>query len=259
MSAILDWLSNISLAEPGILILLPIVFLAFVMKGMTGFGPGIVIVPIAALLFGAREAVLLIGILDLASNSVIVATDRAARARRFWLPMAVAMIAGSVAGSVLLRLVPQRDYTILLAIVVGVVGVWFLSGRRTRDGQALMSDLPEKVRPVDVGVALASGLFGGLFGLAGLLIAWYLGSLFTKELFRRVIVHILLVSAAARVATYAVTGMLSMEVLLLAAGAIPLLLAGLYCGDRLLPRISENWFGRVIGIVLLIAAGRMML
>ena len=122
-----------------------------------------------------------------------------------------------------------------------------------------MSELPGKVRPVDVGVALASGLFGGLFGLAGLLIAWYLGSLFTKELFRRVIVHILLVSAAARVFTYAATGMLTTEVLLLAAGAIPLLLAGLYCGNRLLPGISENWFGRVIGIVLLIAAGRMML
>ena len=259
MSAIQDSLSSIGLAEPAILILLPIVFLAFVMKGMTGFGPGIVIVPIAALLFGAREAVLLIGILDLASNSVIVMSDRAARAHRFWLPMALAMIAGSVAGSAFLRFVPQRDYTILLAIVVAVVGAWFLSGRRTRHGRALMSDLPAKVRPVDVGVALASGLFGGLFGFAGLLIAWYLGSLFTKELFRRVIVHILLVSAAARVLTYAATGMLTTEVLLLAAGAIPLLLAGLYCGDRLLPGISESWFGRVIGIVLLIAAGRMML
>ena len=67
MSAIQDSLSSIGLSELGILILLPIIFLAFVMKGMTGFGPGIVIVPIAALLFGAREAVLLIGILDLAS------------------------------------------------------------------------------------------------------------------------------------------------------------------------------------------------
>ena len=245
--------------DPRLFLLVPVVFIAFVLKGLTGFGPGIVIVPVAALVIGARDAVVLIGILDLASNSVIVFRDRATGKHRFWLPMAIAMVAGSGIGGILLKLVPPVDFTILLAVMIAVVGLWFLSGRRTANRQALRNELPSRVGLKDLAVALAAGIFGGFFGMAGLLIAWYLGSFLSKEMFRQVIVHILLLSAITRVITYAVAGLLTLEVFWLSAAAFPLLLTGLYLGGGVLIRISESWFSRVIGVVLLASAARMFL
>lgn len=245
--------------DPEFLAVLPVVFLAFVLKGLTGFGPGLVIVPVAAVLIGAQEAVLLIAFLDLVSNTLIACKDRTSIRRGFWLPMAIAMGAGSLIGGLFLRLVPPRDFSFLLAVVVALVGVWFLFGRSNGKGNPLQTELPAKTGPKDTAVAVSTGVFGGFFGLAGILIAAYLGTFLTKELLRRVLVHILLVSATVRVITYTATGMYTMNILLLAAGAIPLLLAGLYCGDRLLFRISELWFSRVIGAALLISAGRMLL
>ncbi len=245
--------------DPEFLAVLPVVFLAFVLKGLTGFGPGLVIVPVAAVLIGAQEAVLLIAFLDLVSNTLIACRDRTSISYGFWLPMAIAMGAGSLIGGLFLRLVPPRDFSFLLAVVVALVGVWFLFGRINGNGNPLQTELPAKTGPKDTAVAVSTGVFGGFFGLAGILIAAYLGTFLAKELLRRVLVHILLVSATVRVITYTATGMYTLNILLLAAGAIPLLLAGLYCGDRLLFRISELWFSRVIGAALLISAGRMLL
>ncbi|MEE9230618.1 MAG: sulfite exporter TauE/SafE family protein [Acidobacteriota bacterium] len=247
------------MTTPEFLAVLPVVFLAFVLKGLTGFGPGLLIVPVAAVLIGAQEAVLLIAFLDLVSNTLIACKDRTSISPGFWIPIAIAMGAGSLIGGLFLKLVPPRDFSFLLAVVVALTGVWFLFGRISRQGKTLMAELPAKTRPKDTVVALSTGIFGGFFGLTGILIATYLGGFLTKEVLRRVLVRVLLVSATIRVITYTATGMYSLNILLLAAGAIPLVLTGLYCGDRLLFRISELWFSRVIGAAMLISAARMLL
>jgi len=240
-------------------IVIPLVtMLAFFIKGATGFGTALVMVPIATLLLGIHDAVVLSTILDIVGGAVLFFRNPHPHGRAFWAPLAAAMVAGSVVGSVILGFVPVSGFEYVLGAVILVLGAWFLGGRGGRDESTLTIVPPERASPLDLGVSAFSGLCGGLFGISGPPIVYYLGGRLAKHAFRNTLVAVFLFGSTARLVTYTSVGLMGMRSAVLSLASIPALLLGLYLGNHLFFRIREIWFSRLVGAVLVLTAVRIL-
>lgn len=238
------------------LVIVPLSLVAFFVKGVAGFGPGLVLVPVGALLFGVPEIVVVMAFLDLLSNAVLFCVDRGWRDTALWLPLVAAAVVGSVLGAALLVLIPPPVIEVLLGAALLPLAVWmFVTGR---DRVAGTDRAPHGVSAGDLLAAAASGGAGGLVGITGPVLAATLARRYGKRLFRRVVVPVFLFSALARLLTYASSGAISGEAMLLAGLALPGLAAGIVAGNRVFERIPEVWFRRVLGGLIALAGVRLL-
>ena len=231
-----------------------VTFIAFLIKGTTGFGTALIMIPLNALVIGVREAIVLSAILDMLGGMILFYKNPLRNSRRFWMPLALGMIIGAVTGGIVLTLVSVDGFDRVLGTVVLFLGLWFISEKGGKDDARLSHILPVSCTPVDVGVSVFSGFCGGLFGISGPPIVFYLGRRLAKEAFRGTLIAIFLFSGLARFMTYFATGLVEHSVIYLALCSIPTMLIGLYAGNHLFKRIPEKRFKRLIGCVLILAA-----
>lgn len=240
-------------------VLLPLIaFAAFFLKAVSGFGPALVVVSLASLILPPQLVVAVSALLDMTAGVVLFAMDPGTTGRRFWIPPAAAIVAGSVLGGVLLSLVDPAIFRTLLGASILLLGVWFglLRGRGT--GEGLLTEIPERSSGSDVAAAGLGGVMGGFLGISGPPILWHFGRKFGKEPLRAVLIPMFLAAAIARVGTYAWTGVVTMPVLTAFAVALPGLIAGIIAGNRAFLRISEQTFSRVIGVMLVLVGIRLL-
>ncbi len=237
---------------------IPVVALfAYIVKGATGFGPALIFVSIGSLLIGPQKAIVLSAMLDIIAGFYLLYLDPIKTGHRFWLPMALTMVCGAVTGGLLLSIIPKQNINLLLGIIIFGFGLWFVFIRNHAEGE-LQPSLPSSCSKTDLAIFFIAGLSDGLFGISGPLIIFYLGRRFAKDVMRRTLVIIFLITAIARIITYAATGMIGTAGLLLGLFSIPCLFAGIYIGNHLFFKLSEVWFSRVAGTVLILISLRLI-
>jgi uncharacterized membrane protein YfcA len=64
---------------------------------------------------------------------------------------------------------------------------------------------------------------------------------------------------SARLLVYGATGLLTGRMALLSLAAVPGVLLGIFLGNRIFFALSERWFSRIIGAMLMFIALRMIL
>ena len=232
-----------------VLWILPLSFTGFVVKGIATFGPGIVMVPVGALIFGARDMVLLSGCLDLISNISLFKPNRDLFRNPFWISisMIVAMIAGTLPGSILLSILPAYYFDLIFGALLLPLGLWILLTRSQSPPPSENQTLPTVAKPGDILLSFLSGCMSGLSGITAPILAWHFNRHYNKQAFRSIMIPLLLVSAISRVVAYSLSGILTLELLPLVLLSIPGLVLGLWLGNRLFLKISQKWFGAVIG------------
>jgi len=241
--------------EP-VYIMLPLIALAaFVLKAATGFGPAIVVIALGSLLMAPQEVIATSSILDMTAGALLLLMDRPRGKLGFWLALSAAIVSGAVIGGLLIITIPERWFDWIFAVVIFVLGVWFIFGRgRTADNGGLVDELPSRCDAADLGMTFFGGFCGGLFGISGPPILWQFGRKFAKHAFRQTLIPIFFAAALARTVTYASTGLVTGQVLLYVLAALPGLLLGIYLGNKVFFRLSETWFNRVAGVVLIVVA-----
>ena len=240
------------------LFIIPLSFIAFVLKGVATFGPGIVLVPLGALLIGTKEIVLVIGFLDLISNASLLNLNRNSLQKSFWLPIVSAMVIGSVVGAIILTMVPVLYFDILFGLLLLPLGLWIILIRQDDHAPDRKITLPTKPNKADIWISTLSGCMGGLSGITGPVLAWHLAKSYNKVSFRDIMIPLLLASALTRVIVYSVTGSVSLEVLFLVVLAIPGLFLGLWVGNKIFQRVSQSWFGRIVGGLVVISGVKLL-
>ena len=106
-----------------------------------------------------------------------------------------------------------------------------------------------------------SGVVGALFGtMATVFFAIYLDArALAKEAFRATISAMLLTLSVVRGIGYYAVGEFTGEVWLTFLAAVPLMLAGIYIGDRVHVNISELAFRRMVSVLLMLCGGPLLL
>ncbi len=233
------------------LILAAIAAAAFFIKGLTGFGPALIFIPVGALFFAPQSIIVASSFLDLIAGLIMWRTVRSVQSVPFMTGLVAAMTAGTVAGVFLLSYVPTEVFRILLGMAVFILGLWFALFRTRASFDRLQEQLPAKCNRKDLGFAGASGLLGGLFGISGPPIIWHLGRQFHMAAFRDALIVFFVFAALARIISFSAAGLVTAETLMYAAAGIPGLLIGLYFGTRVFFSIDETVFSKTVGFALI--------
>lgn len=227
-----------------IILLSLIIFIASVVRGFTGFGLALVAVPLVQFLMPVTDTAVFIAMINFIfslfyyrrSNKVI--NDKPLGRMALWTGAGVAV------GTLVLKFVNpafiQLGWGLLIILIVFTLnrGIDF---HIRSDKTALTLS------------GLLGGMLAGATGITGPPVAVILSSMKTpKEKFNAIISVFILFAVSYALIFYLITGLVRKETLLLALCAVPALLAGLYTGDRLVARISQNTFTNIVYVVLVI-------
>ncbi|HEX7281664.1 MAG TPA: sulfite exporter TauE/SafE family protein, partial [Vicinamibacterales bacterium] len=227
-------------------------FFAGGVAAIVGFGIGSIFTPLLSLWIDARVAVAAISIPHLIGTAVRFYLLEGRVDRRVLWSFGVASAIGGISGALLNTVFSSPALLQLLAVLLLFVGVGELTGfsRRIVFRGALAW----------VAGAL-SGLLGGIVGnQGGLRSAALLGFQMDRNTFVATVTAIGLMVDAARMPVYfaAYSGELRQLVMPIAVATIATI-AGTVIGGRLLRRIPESWFRRIVAIVLLVLGVALLL
>jgi uncharacterized membrane protein YfcA len=218
---------------------------------VAGFGIGSVLTPLLAVRTGTRVAVAAVSIPHVIGTALRFALLRGHVDRELFIRFGIASAAGGLTGALLHSYASNRALAIVLGCLLIFVGVSELSGfmRRVRFGRGAASL-----------AGVVSGVFGGLVGnQGGLRSAALLAFDADKEAFVATATAVGLVVDGARMPVYVLTeGAESIRLLPMILSGVAGVVIGTIAGARLLKRVPERLFRRLVA-VLLLALGAWML
>jgi len=235
------------MTTPDLIYAASILLLAYFVRGISGFGSGLIAVPLLALRFPLPEVVPFMLIADFSASALVGGvTFRHVAWPEIRRLLPVSLI-GVVLGTSLLVSLPP---TVLLTIL----GVFVLAF-------ALRSLLlhPGKFQPASTWwaypAALTGGAVGGLFGTGGPPYVIYLSHrIENKTMLRATLSGLFFLEGLIRIGTFLVVGLLHGSVVwinsLLAA---PIIIAALYVGSHVHARLSNTQMTHLIGFLLLVS------
>ena len=227
---------------------IPVVFIAYAVFGMTGFGSALLAVPILVHLMPLQMVVPLIVLLDLVGTAIVGGSNwRSAdlsELRRI-LPW---MLLGIVIGVTVLLSMPPRWPLIILGVFVLYFSARNLLARPAQDKPAVATGWA-------IPYGVAGGIFSALFGTGGPVYTIYVARRLPQlSQFRATIALIILCSGLIRLVTFGLSGVYFQNSLLLLALALLLpTLLGVWTGSRLRNRIPQEQLRRLIYALLAVA------
>lgn len=240
--------------------LLPILILttiaAFFVKGLAGFGPALVMIPVFSFFMPLTEVVPLSGALLLLSNIPLALSGRGKLRRRMFVPAALGFGVGVAFGGQLLVLLSEALLLHILGVtLIGFCAYQLWGGRDvevappwTRREAALL-----------LSVSVFSGLIVGAVGAGALPLIVFLGLRYPKTEFRLLLTYVFLVGSASQVIVYGARGLYTPEVLTMFLWLVGPMLAGLWLGSSLFGIVKQRTFNRAVGVLLVLPAIRLLL
>lgn len=223
-----------------------VVFGAYVIFGLTGFGSTVVGLPLLALMLPLKFAVPLMMLLDLAATLVLGARFR--KGIRYdelvWLVPFV--LIGMALGLTLLIKVDEASLLLGLGIFVLLYAAYGFARRGAPPALGRIWSAP---------FGLIGGALSALFGTGGVLFAIYTaGRISDKDQMRATNASTIMFSALIRVVLFGMAGLLTQEHLLLfALLLVPAMLGGFFVGNRLHAAIPAAGVVRAVYSVLVVA------
>lgn len=226
-----------------------IVFGAFVIRGMSGFGAGMIGIPLLAFLMPVHTAVSMFGLMVLVLFTFLSIRDWRDVVQGELKRLIVPTLLG-VAGGVLLF--KHLDNRVLMQLLAGFLIAYALYALAVHYfGLPEFTCSQRWAYPVGFAGAFIDTLFGG--GGGTLVVIYLHMRRVGRAPFRATVAALWLAEMIARVLGYGAAGYYSTETLLLCALLLPLMGAGTWVGERLGNRISQESFSKLMALLLLIA------
>lgn len=239
-----------NLGTPQLLGAAAIVTLAFFVRGIAGFGSGLIAIPLLALLLPLPLVVPVVALLDY-SAALLHGVHHRERIRwRDLLPLLPFTLAGSLTALYLLHSIDTARLNTALGLFVLLYALYTLSGLAPQREHSRAWALP---------LGGVGGLVSTLFGTGGPFYVIYLHlRALDKQAFRATVAAVFLIDGGIRIAGYLATGLMDKQSLLLSASALPIMLLSMYAGGHVHTNIGPRNFARLIS-VLLIGSGLALL
>jgi uncharacterized membrane protein YfcA len=227
-----------------------VLFLADLVRGIAGFGSGLIAVPLLTLVAPVPMVVPLIVSLDYIGSASQGLKNRERVAWKEQLTLIPFMLLGIGAGLLVLRAIPTAVLSKLLGGFVMVYALYQLLPLPALQNSRLFAGV----------CGCLGGLVGTLFGTGGPFYVMYLKLRdLDKGVFRATFAINFLIDGAIRLVSYALLGFLRWQLLLYLLAALPIVGIGLYLGGRLHTGLSQNAFVRFISLLLLGSGAALLL
>lgn len=233
----LDGLDSLQLAYAA-----AVLFAAYFVRGIAGFGSALVAVPLLALILPVPFLVPLIVLLDyLASLTHGARNFQHIQWRDLW-PLIPFTLSGIVTALFLLTHLEPGLLTTALGIFVIVYALYSLLPLPPLQGSRWWA----------APLGTLAGLVGTVFGTGGPFTVIYLGLRgLSKTAFRGTVAMIFILDGGMRLVGFTSSGLFNLENLTIAALGLPLMAAGLYAGGHVHTGLGREAFVRIISAILL--------
>ncbi len=229
-----------------------VLLLAYFVRGISGFGSGLIAVPLLALRFPLPQVVPFMLIADFTASALIGGLNFQHVDRAEILRLIPTALAGVILGTTLLVSLPA-------SVLLTVLGLFILAF-------ALRSLLvrPRFFSPASpywaYPAALIGGSVGALFGTGGPPYVIYLSHRIPeKSALRATLSGLFFMDGALRIATFLIAGLLAdPQIWIHAALALPIILAALFGGSHVHTRMSNLQIQRMVAWLLLASAASVL-
>ena len=226
-----------------------VILVAYFVKGFSGFGPALIIVPFFALLYDPPSALVIAALFDFFAGCILAYTVRKEIQWSFVLSVFMALAAGVILGSFLLDRIPVEGLKKIIGAILLLFAVIIVL---QRNGTNLTNK--QKYRFLKYPAAFTGGFLGGLVSMSGPPIIIYMKMMYEKAFFRTQLIAIFMLGTAWRYLMFLYHDVpMSIPFQSLIVYFI-CLLAGLWLGTRLHVKVNEVVFNKIVAIILLIPA-----
>jgi uncharacterized membrane protein YfcA len=219
-----------------------VLFIAYLVRGIAGFGSGLIAVPLLTLISPVTTVVPVVVSLDYIGSASQSVRNLGHIAWREQLVLVPSMLIGIGAGLWLLTGLPTWVLPRVLAVFVIAFGIYQLLPLPPARGSRIAA----------LYCGILGGLLGTLFGTGGPFYAIYLNLRgLERNAFRATFALNYLIDGGVRLIAYAVMGLYRRDMLSHLLVALPIVGAGLYLGGRVQVGLSQRTFVRMISLLLL--------
>ena len=227
-----------------IVLSITVIFIAYTVKGLSGFGSGLIAIPLLAFIFPLTFIVPVLGLLSYSGTIMQSFHLRKQVVWRDMLPIIPFSILGIVIALWLLVNVDANRLVMALGVFVLMYAIYSLLPLSVHAGG----------RRWAIVAGSCGGMVGALFGTGGPFYVVYLKMRqLNKHQFRATIAMIFLVDGGARMTAYALNGLFTSQVLWMVLTLLPVLFIGMYVGHHLHIKIDQRRFNQVISVLLMVS------
>ena len=221
-----------------------VIFLAYIIKGLSGFGSGLIAIPLLAFVFPLTFIVPVLGLLNYSGTLM---QSYHLRKQVSWADM-LPLIPFSLTGiAIAIWLLVNIDEKLLVRMLGGFVLCYSIYS-------LLPLPNPQGGRKWAILAGGFGGMVGALFGTGGPFYVVYLKMRqLNKGQFRATIAMMFFVDGGVRIIGYALNGLYTPEVLWMLLMLFPILFSGMYVGHHLHVKFDQKKFNRVISLLLMIS------
>ena len=232
-----------------------VVFGAFVVRGMSGFGAGMIGIPLLAFVMPVHSAIALFGLLVLLLFAFLSIRDWGEVVKDELMRLMLPTLLGVAAGVMLFSVIDNR---LLLRLLGGFLIFYSLYALAVQYvGLPEFSCSARWAAPLGFCSGIIDTLFGG--GGGTLVVIYFHMRKVGRIAFRATVVVLWLVEMVARILGYGAAGYYTADTLLLCAILLPLMAAGTWAGERLGNRISQETFSKLLSLLLLLTGTSLLL
>ena len=233
-----------TIALPYWLIGATILTIAYLVRGIAGFGSGLIAIPLLALYVPLTLVVPLVVFLDYVASASHGLKDRLHVQWKELRPLLPFSVIGVVAGIYLFKTIDA----VLLANGLGLFVIFYALYTLFNNKESGGATSSLWAAPI----GLLGGLIGTMFGTGGPFYVVYLKHRgLSKTEFRATFATIFLLDGAVRLIGYLSSGYFNTEWLMLTAVALPIMAIGLYIGGHIHTRISARTFQVAISLLVI--------
>lgn len=226
-----------------------IVFAAFIVRGMSGFGAGIIAIPVLVFVMPIHTAVPMMGLLAFILFIFLTVRDRR---DVIWGELKLLIpptILGVIAGALLFKNLDNVLLLRLLGVLIISFAIYVLVVQHV--GLPRIRCSGRWALPLGFVGAAIDTMFGGGGGTLVVIYMHMRG--IGKTQFRATVATLWFFEMIARLAGYTLSGFYTLSTLLLAALLLPVVWAGTAVGEHISNRISQDTFSKVLAVMLLMS------
>lgn len=232
-----------------------IVFGAYVVRGMSGFGAGLVATPLLAFLLPISTVVPTTALIVFVLFVFLTLRDRHEVAWDEFKRLLWPTLTGVVGGLVLFSILDNRLLLKLLGGFLLAYAAYMLIAQWVGMKQLQLSE--KWAWPLGFLGAFIDSLFGG--GGGTLVVIYMHGRGVSKTEFRATLAVLWFVEMIARIGGYTLAGFYTQSTLALVAVMLPFMLLGTWMGEKINAHVSPEMFTRILAVMLLLSGASLLL
>ncbi|HID39581.1 MAG TPA: sulfite exporter TauE/SafE family protein [Calditrichaeota bacterium] len=228
-----------------------LVFLAYFVKGFSGFGPALILVPTLSMLYDPQTAISVAALFDCIAGPLLLWS---VRKKIDWKFISVVFIVLSFGAFIGVRLMTYLSIDVLKKLIGAAILVFAVLLFSQNHSTQKTTDEKRWARWAKYPFSFVAGLSGGLLGITGPPLVIFMKFTYDKAYFRNQLIAIFTFGAFWRFFLYQTHDIqinISLIGLLI---MIAVLLAALWLGNYFQSRADETKFNRIIALILLLPA-----